>query len=118
MVRMFKKWVKNYLPEEIISSHKVESLVYNVPNEKFTNDYFESFILISDYIIKLLNKRESLPISILSVCKTEDICDNWSIDNRQFFKTELKKASNYAILAYNATSAEDAKKYWNKTFNL
>lgn len=115
LVRMFKNWAKNYLPLDTISSHKIESLLYNIPDENFMDDHFVSFILISSSIIKLLSTTSN---KILSVCGSENICDNWDISKRQLFINKLSEAKNFALLAYKSTSQKEALSNWNKAHNI
>ncbi|MCC6520854.1 hypothetical protein IT403_02650 [Candidatus Nomurabacteria bacterium] len=113
MVRMFKNWNKNYFPtNEVISSHKIESLVYNCPDADFMEDHFISFILIGSRIIEILG----LPDPVLSVCKNEDIKTNWDITKRQVFTNGLEEALQHALTAHGATNTLDAKTHWDKTF--
>lgn len=117
MVRMFKNWIEEYLwAVDVVSSHKMESLVYSVPDEFFVNDYLEAFINIGDHMINALTRRDVFPFQIMSVCGNEDITKSWPIADRQHFRDKLKEAVQHARMAYQATTVEDAKLHWNKAF--
>lgn len=117
MVRIFKNWVKAKLDKEIISSHKIESLIHSVDTSLFSNDHLESFIAISNSIIDKLKQRNSLPLIIPSVCGNEDITNNWDFTKRNIFLDKLINARNLAMQARGAQSESEASKYWNQIFN-
>ncbi len=117
MIRIFKNWVKAKLDKDIISSHKIESLIHAVDTSLFSNDHLASFILISDSIIKKLQERNSIATIILSVCGNEDITSNWNHGNRNAFLNELIQARNLATQSWEAKSTTEASKYWNQIFN-
>jgi hypothetical protein len=118
-VRMFKNWVRNHFDDnDIISSFKIQSLVYSAKDEDFYDDMVANFILVGTHIRDILKKRQSLPIKIISVCETEDISDGWDSSKRQAVIDQLEKSLSFAHLAYDAQSIAEAENYWKKAFNL
>lgn len=119
MVRMFKNWSKNFFDnKDILSSYKIESLVYHIDSNKFTNDYVQSFIVIASEIYKKLKQREVLPYKMLSVCGHEDIVDNWSLSNRQLVANQLLISIDFAVKAYKETDQTTANGLFRKAFNI
>jgi hypothetical protein len=117
MIRIFKNWVKARLDKDVVSSHKIESLLHSVDTSLFSNDHLASFILISDTIIKKLQQRNSIAVIIPSVCGNEDITSNWDYNCRNTFLNELIKARDLAMQSWESSSAAEATKYWNQIFN-
>lgn len=117
MIRIFKNWVKAKLDKDVVSSHKIESLIHSADTSLFSNDHLASFILISDSITKKLQERNSIATIIPSVCGNEDITSNWDHSNRNAFLNELIKARNLAMQSWEAKSTIEASKYWNQIFN-
>lgn len=119
LVRVFKNWAKNNLHDsKIAPSYHIESLVYNAPDNLFTNDYALSFVLISDHIVKKLNTRNCLPVQIFSVCGSEDITKKWPIENRQLFCNKLNISMIKAYQAIKAINSSSAELLWKESFNL
>lgn len=118
-VRMFKNWVANHFGEnkEIMSSFKMEALVYGADNAHFYEDPATSFIVIADETLKRLNTSHIIPTSILSVCGMENIVANWSMAGRAAFQTQLTRSLQYALAAYRATTKNAAEVNWQRAFN-
>jgi hypothetical protein len=114
-VRMFKYWAKNNIDnKDIISSYKMESLVYSVGNEFFSNDFPTNFILVGTRICDKLNSAND----VRSVCGTESILDNWDINNKKDFYLKLSSSLLMVAKAIKATNETDAINYWNQAFNI
>ena len=116
---MFKNWARNqFNDDKIISSFKIQALVYNVNNEKFSDDIALNFIAVGNQIYKLLLRSATAPIKIMSVCGSEDIIENWDIANRNLIATRLERSLKLAVRAYQATAVSEAEEYWKMAFNL
>jgi len=114
VVRMFKNWAENHFGNNApISSHKIESLVHNSPNENFYSDHAESFLHVSAHILTLLRKN----VPVYSVCGSEDITSNWEAPKRELFISTLQTSFDNALKAYRATTIRDAQLYWDISFN-
>lgn len=119
MVRMLKNWTNNHFNDKkIIPSYHMESLVYGVDNECFSNDHALSFIFIADNINKKLNSRNVLPVKIPSVCGSEDITLNWPLIYRQDFNNKLSISLSNALSAYQHQNTYNAEQLWKRAFNL
>ncbi len=119
VVRMFKNWARNHINDDkIVSSFKIQALVYNSSNENFYTDMVRTFILIANEINTLLKQRDALPIKIMSVCGSEDISENWDRDRRNIFRQKLEKSVDIALQAHKATSEFEAVRLWRSAFNL
>jgi len=116
MVRIFKNWRKARLDKEVVSSHKIESLVHHVDTSMFSADHLYSFILISDSIIKMIQNRSQALFKIPSVCGYEDIFKGWSDEHITKFTNELIQAKELALYSINSESSEEASRYWNQIF--
>jgi hypothetical protein len=118
-VRMFKNWARNHFnDDEIISSFKIQALVYGVEDNKFFTDMAANFIIIGNRIYKLLLQRNILPVRVMSVCGSEDITANWDMTKRNIFINKLKESLDIANLAYETQSASEAERLWKIAFNL
>lgn len=117
MVRIFKNWVKARLNKDVISSHKIESLIHSVDVKFFSNDHLASFILIGDAIIKKLQERNLVATVIPSVCGNEDITSSWDYTSRNVFLNELIRARDLAMQSWDAQSETEASRYWNQIFS-
>lgn len=117
LVRLFKNWSVNHfgLENDVVSSHKIEALVYGTENRHFLNDHASSFILVADSI---LNRLNSYPTSILSVCGQENILSNWDIGARNKFIQSLDKSLLDSIAAYKSPTMNFAETKWRSAFNM
>lgn len=119
LVRMFKNWAANHFGNnDIASSYHIESLVYNVPDDKFFDDHASTFVLVADHITGLLTRRDALHFEIKSVCGSEDITNNWEMSARQHFNNRLKQSVSHGLNAHKAVTVEEAERHWDNTFNL
>jgi hypothetical protein len=118
LVRMFKNWSKNHFDnKDILSSYKIESLVYGVDNSMFSNDYAMSFIQVATEIYKKLISSESSSI-ILSVCGYENILDNWGLRYRQMVVSQLNTSIDLMVKAYMADNSLVANNLFKRAFNF
>lgn len=118
LVRLFKNWKLNHfglLDNEIISSHKIESIIYNLENNIFTGDFPADFINAVTAIHNSLRVHRPL---VSSVCGSEYVCDNWEFSKKLIVIHKLQESQNYAIKAINTSSQLEADEYWKKAFNL
>ncbi len=117
MVRMFKNWAINHFgpKNEIISSHKIEALVYGAENRFFLSDPPSSFLRISHSILEKLDVPGG---SVLSVCGHENILSNWPANARSNFETRLALSLRDGIDAYQARSVTFAEDKWKKALGV
>lgn len=118
-VRIFKNWTKNHFNEnnDIISSFKIESLVYNVENNNFYSDFPSTFFIVGNSILNKLTES-SLPFSIPSVCGQENILESWDPSNKDIFIDQLRESLNQVLNAYQAILQSEAENYWKAAFNI
>jgi hypothetical protein len=116
VVRMFKRWVKNWFPHtKIAPSFYIECLIYNIPDDNFAHDRAVSFFLIGNYILQKYTKYSV----IMSVAGDKDILTSqeWKPEHFEIFQTQLTVSMLKVAQALNATSVMEARKLWQQAFN-
>jgi len=118
-VRMFKNWAINHINDDsVISSFKIQALVYNVPDKDFFDNYPANFIVAGYDMLEMLKSNGFAPKPIMSVCGGEDINIGWDPTLRAFFISRLSDSLTHAANAYNAAHQTVAELSWRKAFNL
>ncbi len=119
VVRMFKRWVENHWPSDatVAPSFYVESLIYNVPNDRFESDLATAFFRVGYWIEK--NVTPTSPPVVSSVAKDKDILvdSEWKLANFARFHTQLVTATSLVATALKASTQADAVRYWRAAFN-
>jgi hypothetical protein len=119
MVRIFKNWAKNYFDNKnILSSYKIESLVYGIDDNKFSSNYPLSFVDIAIEIYKKLNQINPSILRIPSVCGYENILDNWDLRFKQAVADQLLISADLVMQAYKATDPSTANNLFKQAFNM
>jgi hypothetical protein len=118
IVRMFKKWATNYWPNEPIApSFYIESLVSNVPDNRFESDLALGFFLVGYWIEQ--NVLPSLAPVVWSVAQDKDILveDEWKRTDYSRFHAQLVRSTGSLSAALNANTVAFAVRNWRAAFN-
>lgn len=116
-VRMFKRWADNHFGDsDVVSSHKIESLVHATTNDNFFEDPALSFLWVGSKILERL--VEAYSNGVPSVCGTENILDTWDSSNRLTFSGQLGRSFASVLAAYKSSTSTEAERLWRAGFNM
>jgi len=118
VVRMFKNWAANHWPSgSVARSFHLESLVYSVPDDRFSSDLGLAFFRIA-YYIETLVPPSPAPV-VLSVAGDKDILSaaEWNATDYARFHAQVGRSTTLLAAALEAKSQSEASKFWRAAFN-
>jgi hypothetical protein len=111
-VRLFKRWVRQY-DTLTAPSFYVECAVHSVPSSEFNTCLPLSFASVA---VKLLGYTRKTMIPSVAGDKDILVSSEWDPDDFEDFQSRLRRDLQLVVAALQASTVEDADRFWRLTF--